>query len=117
MGENDHYVRRVKGDLTNTTVTADSISSAGTYNWYIYYAAGYNTTVTANSTYSLISHNTAVLTEFDVFNEINANTAYRIGVRPICWTGGVENEGQLYLTDTQYCVAPAPTIKTENEGI
>lgn len=111
LGENDHYVRRVKGDLTNTTVTADSISSAGTYNWYIYYAAGYNTDVTANSAYSRISHNSAVLSEFDVFNEINANMAYRIGVRPICWTEGVEHEGQLYLTDTRYCVAPAPTIK------
>lgn len=110
LGENDHYVRRVKGDLTNTTVTADSISTAGTYNWYIYYAAGYNSEVTASSTYIRILNNLAVLTETDVINQINANTAYRIGVRPVCWIDGVEHEGQLYLTDTQYCVAPAPDI-------
>lgn len=104
------YVRNVKRTTALPAITVDSLAEAGTYNWYIYYATGYNTSVTADSSYLRIQTNSSTLAETDVINYISVNTAYRIGVRPVCWTDGVEHEGQLYLTATQYCVAPAPDI-------
>lgn len=105
-----NYVRNVKRSTALPAISVDSLAEAGTYNWYIYYATGYNTSVTADSSYLRVSTNSPTLAETDVINYIPVNTAYRIGVRPVCWAEGVEHEGQLYLTDTQYCVAPAPDI-------
>ena len=76
-----NYIRNVKRTTALPAISVDSLAEAGTYNWYIYYATGYNTSVTADSSYLRVQTNSSTLVETDVINYIPINTAYRIGVR------------------------------------
>ena len=113
LGSGDNYVRHVKCTTALPATQADSTSQAGYYNWYIYYTEGHGNDVTAASSHLRIQTNSNILNDNNIGNiigHINVDTAYRIGVRPVCLVDGNEIEGQLYLTATKYCVAPAPTI-------
>jgi hypothetical protein len=46
-----NYVRNVKRTTALPAISVDSLAETGTYNWYIYYTAGYNASVTADSSY------------------------------------------------------------------